>query len=74
MAAGAGIQAGVSTVGGFIGGRIVSGLGMGIINSTAPVLQAEASPKASRGRCESRSRVGLLYSADRLTLPRCNPF
>ncbi|SCV70569.1 BQ2448_3331 [Microbotryum intermedium] len=33
-----------------IAGRIVSGLGMGLINSTAPVLQAEVSPKASRGR------------------------
>ncbi|CAH7676241.1 general substrate transporter [Phakopsora pachyrhizi] len=31
-------------------GRIISGIGMGAINSTAPVLQAEVSPKASRGR------------------------
>lgn len=31
-------------------GRVVSGIGMGSINSTAPVLQAEVSPKASRGR------------------------
>ncbi|WQF89767.1 Putative major facilitator, sugar transporter, major facilitator superfamily [Colletotrichum destructivum] len=30
-------------------GRIVSGIGMGIVNSTVPVLQAEFSPKASRG-------------------------
>lgn len=30
-------------------GRIVSGLGMGAINSTVPVLQAEFSPKATRG-------------------------
>lgn len=30
-------------------GRIVSGVGMGIINSTVPVLQAEFSPKSSRG-------------------------
>ncbi|KDN60521.1 hypothetical protein CSUB01_10537 [Colletotrichum sublineola] len=29
--------------------RIVSGVGMGIVNSTVPVLQAEFSPKASRG-------------------------
>ncbi|CAK7243255.1 MAG: hypothetical protein STHCBS139747_004771 [Sporothrix thermara] len=29
--------------------RIVSGFGMGFINSTAPVIQAEYSPKASRG-------------------------
>ncbi|MBW0487047.1 hypothetical protein O181_026762 [Austropuccinia psidii MF-1] len=31
-------------------GRIVSGIGMGCINSTAPVFQAEVSPKASRGQ------------------------
>lgn len=30
-------------------GRIVSGVGLGIINSTVPVMQAEFSPKASRG-------------------------
>ncbi|PFH58077.1 hypothetical protein XA68_14196 [Ophiocordyceps unilateralis] len=30
-------------------GRIVSGIGVGIVNSTVPVLQAEFSPKASRG-------------------------
>ncbi|KAH7127358.1 sugar transporter STL1 [Dactylonectria macrodidyma] len=30
-------------------GRVVSGVGMGIINSTVPVLQAEFSPKSSRG-------------------------
>ncbi|KAL2108180.1 hypothetical protein VUR80DRAFT_4146 [Thermomyces stellatus] len=30
-------------------GRVVSGIGLGIINSTVPVLQAEFSPKASRG-------------------------
>jgi MFS family permease len=34
-------------------GRIVSGVGMGIINSTVPVLQAEFSPKSSRGVCKS---------------------
>jgi MFS family permease len=30
-------------------GRVVSGVGLGIINSTVPVMQAEFSPKASRG-------------------------
>lgn len=30
-------------------GRIVSGVGLGIINSTVPVMQAEFSPKTSRG-------------------------
>ncbi|KAH8594249.1 general substrate transporter [Bisporella sp. PMI_857] len=29
--------------------RIVSGVGMGVVNSTVPVLQAEFSPKATRG-------------------------
>lgn len=33
-------------------GRVVSGFGMGAINSTVPVLQAEFSPKASRGICK----------------------
>lgn len=30
--------------------RIVSGVGMGFVNSTVPVIQAEFSPKSSRGR------------------------
>jgi MFS family permease len=30
--------------------RVVSGIGMGFVNSTVPVIQAEFSPKASRGR------------------------
>ncbi|KAK9312691.1 general substrate transporter [Lipomyces starkeyi] len=30
-------------------GRIISGIGIGIINSTVPILQAEVSPKATRG-------------------------
>ncbi|KAI5452308.1 hypothetical protein NCC49_000871 [Naganishia albida] len=50
MLAGAGFQAGVSSSGPMIAARIVSGLGMGAINSTCPVLMAEVSPKASRGR------------------------
>jgi MFS family permease len=32
--------------------RIVSGIGMGGINSTVPVFQAEFSPKATRGLCK----------------------
>jgi MFS family permease len=31
--------------------RVVSGVGMGWINSTVPVFQAEFSPKATRGLC-----------------------
>lgn len=74
MVIGAALQASAYTRGHLIAGRIVSGLGMGLLNSTvsllggdlallfksdanivnflqAPVLQAEVSPKASRGRC-----------------------
>ncbi|CAE6398572.1 unnamed protein product [Rhizoctonia solani] len=32
-----------------IASRIISGVGLGVINSTVPVLQAEFSPKATRG-------------------------
>jgi MFS family permease len=34
--------------------RIVSGVGMGFINSTVPVFQSEFSPKATRGLCRFR--------------------
>lgn len=34
-------------------GRIVAGVGMGTVNSTVPVMQAEFSPKSSRGICTS---------------------
>ncbi|KAK1924568.1 general substrate transporter [Papiliotrema laurentii] len=50
MLGGAGFQAGVSSAGAMIAARVVSGLGMGFINSTVPVLQAEVSPKKARGR------------------------
>jgi hypothetical protein len=30
--------------------RVVSGIGMGFVNSTVPVIQAEFSPKSARGR------------------------
>ncbi len=50
MIAGAIIQAASSTVGIMILGRIVSGLGMGAINSTVPIMQAETSPAVSRGK------------------------
>lgn len=32
--------------------RVVAGIGMGFINSTVPVFQAEFSPKATRGLCK----------------------
>jgi MFS family permease len=38
--------------------RVVSGIGMGGINSTVPVFQAEFSPKATRGLCKLHT---LLY-------------
>lgn len=50
MAAGAILQAFAYGRPQLIVGRIVSGIGMGCINSTAPVLQAEVSPKATRGQ------------------------
>ncbi|KAH8657701.1 general substrate transporter [Xylariales sp. PMI_506] len=49
MVIGALLQASSYSRAQLIVGRIVSGLGMGTINSTVPVLQAEFSPKASRG-------------------------
>lgn len=51
MIIGAVIQASSYSRAQMIVGRIVSGYGMGIINSTVPVIQAEFSPKASRGIC-----------------------
>ncbi|KAH0445982.1 hypothetical protein IEQ34_025181 [Dendrobium chrysotoxum] len=50
MIAGAIIQAACSSVGVMIAGRIICGIGMGIINATVPVLQAETSPAISRGK------------------------
>lgn len=47
---GAIMQAGSSSVGVMIFARIVTGFGMGIINSTVPILQSEMSPAWSRGQ------------------------
>ncbi|GME25807.1 putative sugar transporter stl1 protein [Neofusicoccum parvum] len=49
MIVGAILQATAYTREHLIVARIVSGVGMGFINSTVPVLQAEFSPKATRG-------------------------
>lgn len=49
MIVGAVLQAAAYGRAQLIVGRIVSGVGLGIVNSTVPVLQAEFSPKASRG-------------------------
>lgn len=51
MLAGALLQAAAMSRSQLIVGRVVSGIGLGIVNSTVPVLQAEFSPKASRGIC-----------------------
>lgn len=49
MIVGALLQATAYTRAHMIVARIVSGVGMGFINSTVPVMQAEFSPKATRG-------------------------
>ena len=51
MIIGALLQATAYTRAHMIVARIVSGTGMGFINSTVPVFQAEFSPKATRGLC-----------------------
>ena len=53
MIVGALLQSTAYTVAHIIVARIVSGVGMGFINSTVPVLQNEFSPKASRGVCKA---------------------
>ena len=50
MILGALLQATAYTRAHMVVARIVSGIGMGIINSTVPVFQSEYSPKATRGR------------------------
>lgn len=57
MIVGAVLQASAFGTAQMIAARVISGVGMGLINSTAPVLQAEVSPKASRGRCESPHNI-----------------
>ena len=51
MIIGALLQATAYTRAHIIVARIVSGIGMGVINSTVPVFQSEFSPKATRGLC-----------------------
>lgn len=55
MMVGAVIQGTAYTLAHMLVGRIVCGMGMGFINSTGPVLQAEFSPKTVRGLCECLS-------------------
>jgi hypothetical protein len=56
MLVGAVLQASSYSRAQIIVGRIVSGVGMGVINSTVPVVQAEFSPKATRGICKFTRR------------------
>ncbi|KAG6293246.1 hypothetical protein E4U46_007822 [Claviceps purpurea] len=49
MVVGVVLQASSSSRAQMIIGRVVSGMGLGIVNSTIPVMQAEFSPKATRG-------------------------
>lgn len=53
MIIGALLQATAYTRAHMVVARIVSGIGMGFINSTVPVFQSEFSPKATRGLCRS---------------------
>lgn len=61
MVVGAILQASSYTRAQMIVGRVVSGVGMGMINSTVPVIQAEFSPKSSRGICKSLARLPCFY-------------
>jgi hypothetical protein len=54
---GAVLQAASYTRAMMIVGRIVSGFGLGTVNSTVPVMQAEFSPKSSRGICKLLSSI-----------------
>ena len=55
MIVGSLLQATAYTLSHMIVARIVAGFGLGVVNSTAPVLQSEFSPKASRGLCKYSS-------------------
>ena len=53
MIIGAILQATAFTRAHLIVARVVAGIGLGIVNSTVPVMQAEYAPKATRGLCKS---------------------
>lgn len=63
MIVGAILQACSQTRSQIIVGRIISGLGMGHINATVPILQAEMSTPKSRGQ------LGTVKHSRRLTIP-----
>jgi MFS family permease len=64
MIVGAVIQASAFSRAHLITGRVISGVGMGCINSTGPVLQAEFSPKMTRGLCRCSTVLGKCMRAD----------
>jgi MFS family permease len=53
MMIGAVLQATAYTRAHLMVARIVAGFGLGAVNSTVPVFQAEFAPKATRGLCTS---------------------
>jgi MFS family permease len=57
MIVGALLQATAYTRAHMVVARVVSGVGMGFINSTVPVFQSEFSPKATRGLCTSHMHL-----------------
>jgi hypothetical protein len=66
------VQATAYNRGHLIVGRVVSGIGLGIVNSTVPVMQAEFAPKATRGLCMAPPVAKLLYDAKELQMSACN--
>ncbi|RDA84969.1 hypothetical protein CP532_3876 [Ophiocordyceps camponoti-leonardi (nom. inval.)] len=70
MMAGAVLQAAAYSRAQLIFGRVVSGIGVGIVNSTVPVLQAEFSPKASRGLSTLNFGIFVVYWINYAFSPR----
>jgi hypothetical protein len=76
MMIGALLQATAYTRAHMVIARVVSGVGMGFINSTVPVFQAEFSPKATRGLCMSTNIYPLDCSKltiEKMSVCSCQP-
>ena len=63
MILGALLQATAYTRAHMIVARIVAGFGLGVTNSTGPVLQSEYSPKANRGLCKYSGMAVLMFQS-----------
>ena len=63
MMVGAVLQATAYTRAHLMVARIVAGFGLGAVNSTVPVFQAEFAPKATRGLCTSQLFVNKVSAA-----------